>query len=162
MMFERSARSDLRWWVALLVGLAFAIAGWTIDPATNCSADGECAPWLVPIAFVVGIVSAMMGGMQLIINPRSGSCIDTISGELVWWHGLVADGRASDTGRLALAHIARVVLVSNSDDNELFLYDAQRQLLPFPKDEVMPWRHDQWAKALATHVPGLVIEERRR
>jgi hypothetical protein len=42
--FERSARSELRIWMMFAVGLGFLVAGLTVDPATNCSPDGECAP----------------------------------------------------------------------------------------------------------------------
>jgi hypothetical protein len=160
--FERSARSDLRWWGMLLVGLVFAYAGATIDPARNCGSDGECAPWLVPLAFVGGVVFALGGASQLIVNARRGSYVDIVAGELVWWEGRVADGRASDQGRLPLAQIARIVLVSDSDSDEIFLYDAAGALLPIPSGEVIPWPFADWAARLAEHVPGLIIEERRR
>lgn len=159
--FERSARRDLRWWGMLLVGLIFVYAGWTVDPATNCSADGECAPWLVPVAGGLGVVFAMGGAASLIVNPSRGSFIDPATRELVWWQGRVADGRATDAGRLKLADIARVVVVEGSDADELFLYGRNGELLPFPKDEVMPWPYRDWAAGLANHVPGLMIEERQ-
>ena len=45
--YERNARTSLQYWALLALGLFFAWAGSTIDPLTNCSDDGECAPWLV-------------------------------------------------------------------------------------------------------------------
>jgi hypothetical protein len=162
LLYERSARRDVRWWGMFLVGLVFAIAGASIDPATNCSADGECAPWLVPIAFVVGAGCALSGAVMLIVNPRRGSFVDAAAGELVWWEGRVADGRASASGCLAMSSIAKVVLVSDSDSDEIFLYDAAGALLPFPGGEVVPWPYARWAARLAEHVPALVVEERRR
>jgi hypothetical protein len=161
MLFERSARRDVRWWGLLLVGLVFAYAGATINPASNCSADGECAPWLVPLAFGCGVIAALGGAAQLIVNPSRGSYVDAATRELVWWLGRVADGRASDAGRLPLAHIARAVVVEGSDSDELFLYDCDGALLPFPSDEVMPWPYRDWASQLAGEVPGMVVEERR-
>lgn len=143
-----------------LVGLVFAFAGASIDPSTNCSSDGECAPWLVPLAFGLGVLFALGGAALLIVNPSRGSFIDPATRELVWWQGRVADGRATDAGRLKLADIARVVVVEGSDADELFLYGRDGELLPFPSDEVMPWPYRDWAARLANHVPGLVIEER--
>lgn len=160
--FDRSARRDVRWWGMLLVGLIFVVAGATVDPASNCSSDGECAPWLVPMAFVAGVVFATGGAAQLYVNPRRGSYIDVAARELVWWQGRVADGQASDQGRLPLARIARVVVESDSDSDAVYLYDAAGTLLPFPSDEVMPWPYRDWAAGLANHIPGLMIEERRR
>jgi hypothetical protein len=162
LLFDRSARGDVRWWAMFLVGLVFAFAGATIDPATNCSADGECAPWLVPVAFVAGVVFALSGAAMLVVNPRRGSYVDTAAGELVWWEGRVADGRASGAGRMPLSHIARIVLISDSDSDEIFLYDAAGALLPIPGGEVIPWPHYAWAEKLAGHIPALMIEERRR
>lgn len=158
----RSARVDLRWWALLLIGLVFAYAGWTIDPRSNCSADGECAPWLVPVAFVIGVAATMMAAMQLIINPGHGSCIDTATGELVWWRGRLSDGRTSDEGSIALRDIARCVVVSGSDDDDLYLYDHQGALLPFPGIDVVSWPYQNWARSLARHVPDLTIEEKAR
>jgi hypothetical protein len=161
LLFERSARRDGRWWAMLLVRLVFVWAGATVDPASNCSADGECAPWLVPIAFAVGVLFAMSGALLLLINPSRGSYVDAKAGELVWWQGRLADGRASDAGRLPLEQIARVVVVSDSDSDALFLYDHDGGLLPFPDAEVFPWPYAAWAARLAQHVPTLTVEERR-
>lgn len=162
MLFERSARRDVRWWGMFLVGLVFVWTGATVDPAANCSVDGECAPWLVPIAFAVGLLSALGGALLLIVNSSRGSYVDGAAAELVWWQGRVADGRASDSGRLPLAQIARAVVVSDSDSDSLFLYGHDGALLPFPDGEVIPWPYARWAARLAEHVPALVIEERRR
>ena len=52
--YSRSARGDLRAWAMFVVGAIFVFAGLTIDPQDNCNDAGECAPWLVPVAFVLG------------------------------------------------------------------------------------------------------------
>lgn len=158
--FSRSARTDVRWWSLLIIGLAFAYAGYTIDPRTNCSESGECAPWLVPVAFAVGLLATLGGLAHLIANPRRGSYVDVGAGELVWWEGKVNDGRAQGEGRLPLSQIARVRIVDGGDSSdEIFLYDHQNQLLPFGGNEVVRWPFSTWAEQLAAVCPGLIVEQ---
>jgi hypothetical protein len=159
LVYQTSARRDIRWWLLLVVGLVFAGAASTVDPRQNCSADGECAPWLVPLALAMG-VSAIIGALlQLIINPRRGSHVDVAAGELIWWQGKVRDGRSSDGGRVPLAAIARIRIIRNSDGaDDLFLYGHDGGLLPFTGVEVIPWPYDGWAKSLLPFCPGLRID----
>jgi hypothetical protein len=51
MVHQTSGRRGFSFYGLLAVGLVFVYAGATVDPATNCSWGGECAPWLVPVAF---------------------------------------------------------------------------------------------------------------
>lgn len=158
--FSRSARSDVRWWALLITGLVFAFAGYSIDPRTNCSDSGECAPWLVPVALAVGLLATLSGLAQLIVNPRRGSYVDVAAGELIWWEGKLADGRVGSQGRLALSNIARVRIVDGGDNaDEIFLYDHDNQLLPFGGSEVIRWPYSTWAEQLAALCPRLVVEQ---
>lgn len=159
--FTASGRFDVRYWLLLLVGLAFAYAGYTVDPRTNCDTNGECAPWLVPIALVIGVVSSMAAAAHLIVNAQRGSYIDLNTRELVWWEGKVRDGRTSDEGRLALDQIARVKIVDGGDSSDdVYLYDHNDQLLPFAGSEVIRWPFCDWAEKLADHCPGLTIDQK--
>jgi hypothetical protein len=159
--YDTSTRRNFGVWMLLLVGLVFAYGGYTIDPRTNCSEDGECAPWLVPIALVMGVVATMGAVANLIVNGRSGSYVDGSAGELVWWEGRVRDGRTQGEGRLPLASIARVRIVDCGDsEDELFLYGRDGQLLPFGGNAVVGWPYGDWAQQLATYCPGLVIEDK--
>jgi hypothetical protein len=158
--FRACARHDFRLWMLLIVGLAFAYGGYTIDPRSNCGENGECAPWLVPVALVMGLLATMAALSQLIVNPRRGSYVDVAAGELVWWQGLASNGCASDAGRLPLARIARVRIVSDSDSaDDVFLYDHDGQLLPFAGNEVIRSPYAQWASGLAKFCPGIIIDE---
>lgn len=51
--FSSSARRDFRAWGMFVVGAVIVFAALNVDPQKNCSSDGECAPWLVPIAFIM-------------------------------------------------------------------------------------------------------------
>lgn len=160
LVYSRSARRDVRWWGLLIIGLVFAYGGYTIDPRSNCSESGECAPWLVPIALVAGLIAVMGGLSHLVVNPRRGSYVDIDAGELVWWEGKVRDGRSQGEGRLPLSTIARVRIVSGGDsDDDVFLYDHSGQLLPFAGSEVIRWPYMSWAHALAGLCPSIRIDE---
>jgi hypothetical protein len=159
--YRTSTRRNFGVWMLLLVGIVFAYGGYTIDPESNCSEDGECAPWLVPIAFVMGIGATMAAVANLIVNGRSGSYVDVSAGELVWWEGRVGDGRAQAEGRLPLARIARARIVDGGDsEDELFLYGHDGQLLPFGSNAVVRWPYGDWAQQLAAYCPGLVIDDK--
>lgn len=159
--YRVSTRLNFGVWMLLLVGVAFAYVGYTLDPRDNCADNGECAPWLVPIALVVGIIAIMGALSHLIVNPQYGSYVDVGAGELVWWEGRVRDGRTQGEGRLPLAQIARVRIVGGGDSkDELFLYGRDGRLLPFGGNVVVGWPYGDWAEQLAAYCPGLVIEEK--
>jgi hypothetical protein len=94
--YERSARTDIRAWGMFIVGAVFVFAALSIDPQDNCNEAGECAPWLVPIAFVMGAVVGIGGLAQLIANPRRGSRVDPETGALLWWQNRVGTARGDE------------------------------------------------------------------
>ena len=156
--YERNARTSLQYWALLALGLFFAWAGSTIDPLTNCSDDGECAPWLVPVAKWIGIVVALAGAGHLWVNPRRGSRIDTQSGDLVWWQNRLATGEG-DAGRIHPSRISKIRIVSDSDSDAVHLYDLNGERQPFFDTEVIPWPYDNWADGLAAQWPHIQVEK---
>lgn len=157
--FERSARTSLHYWAMLAVGLVFAWAGSVIDPATNCSADGECAPWLVPIAQWMGILIALAGLGHLWANPRRGSRIDPHTGDLVWWQNRVAGG-PGDEGRIHPSQIGRICLQSDGDSDILHLYDLAGERQPYFDVDVIAWPYDRWIDRLVAQWPHIRVETR--
>ncbi|MFV0645558.1 MAG: hypothetical protein ACK5NN_13850 [Sphingomonadaceae bacterium] len=158
--FERSARSDIRVWLLLLVGLVFLYAGATVDPARNCNDAGQCAPWLVPVAWWTGIAFTVIGLGLLWGNPRRGSCIDDATGDLVWWQG--RNGKQpGDAGRIHPSRIGRIVFVPTSEDgDEIHLYDRDGQRQPYFDAEVVPWSCHQWARQFVESWPHIELEIR--
>lgn len=157
--YERSARLDLRVWMLLLVGVGFLAAGLTVDPATNCSSDGECAPWLVPVAKWMGVVVTLMGGGQLAANTRRGSRIDPETGDLLWWQNRTARS-ARQEGRIHPSQISRIRIARNSDgDDHISLYDLEGNRQPWFDAEVIPWPQDRWVARFAAHWPQIRVEE---
>lgn len=156
--YERSARTDLRIWLMLAVGLGFAWAGSTIDPATNCDESGECAPWLVPVAQWMGYAFSLAGFGVLWANPRRGSRIDPVTGDLIWWQGRVGSG-AGDEGRIHPSQIGRIRIVRESEsEDQLHLYDRAGERQPYFDAEVVPWRSEQWAERLVREWPHILLE----
>lgn len=155
--YERSARRDLRFWALLLLGAAFAYAGFTIDPQTNCSESGECAPWLGPVAAVIGLGAMAMGAGALLANAGRGCRFDPASGELIWWQNRTRT-HAGDGGRIAPAEISCVRLDRDSDSAEIHLYDQAGDRLPFFDSEVIPFDHEAWARDLIAHWPHIVLK----
>lgn len=150
--FLRSARTDLRIWGITLVGLGFLWVGIVVDPQSNCGDSGDCAPWLVPVAYLLGALFALAGFAQLWANPRRGSRIDPASGDLLWWRG-------AETGRIHPSCISRIRIVAQDDSADaVHAYDDSGDRLPFLDEEVIPWPADRWARAMAAAWPGIALE----
>lgn len=155
--FRCSARTELRFWVLLLIGLVFCYASFTIEPASNCSSDGECAPWLVPLAGLMGLGATAIALGTLLANPKRGMMIDPATGELVWWqNGTTLHG--SDGGRIAPADIARIVIRRDSEGDELHLYDRAGERLPYFDTAVIRGTAEQWAGHAAARWPHIAVE----
>jgi hypothetical protein len=159
--FERTARQDLRWWGLFVVGLIFWWMGMSVDPAGNCSADGECAPWLVPLAAGMGVLALLGGGAMLIANPRRGSRVDSATATLYWWQGRRLPRYPGESGSVALGDIKRIRIVTTSESDSIFFY-GDDGLLPLPDGEAWPWPYQDWAQRLAAaypHIEVVVISE---
>jgi hypothetical protein len=153
--YDRSARRDARFYLLAAVGLVFAYAGATIDPASNCSEGGECAPWLVPVAFIMGVAAVLAGIGMLWANPRWGCRVDVSTRMLVWWNDNLAPGEH----RIPLDLIGTVRVRYGIDERDIFLFDRQGQPISFPRDEVTPYtRREDWARALAALAPHIKVE----
>jgi hypothetical protein len=154
MIHQTSGRRDFKVYAVLAVGLVFVFAGATIDPATNCDASGECAPWLVPVAFWLGALASLSGAMGLIRNPRRGSRINARTGELMWWNEI----HASASGSLNLADVAIIRVDASSDSSTVKLLNGKGELMPFGGVEVVPWRLEAWARGVAKIQPHILVE----
>lgn len=155
--FSSSARRDIRIWGMFIVGSVFVYGGLTIDPASNCNDAGECAPWLVPIAFVVGVVFALAGLARLIANPKRGSRIDPETGVLTWWQNrtVVQEG---DSGSIDPADIGRIRIVKCDDSaDQVHLYDRAGERQPYFDEEVIG-DAERWAEAMKARWPNIVME----
>jgi len=157
--YRRSARTDYRMWLLLAFGIVFFWAGSVIDPAGNCSEDGsECAPWLVPIAQGLGALVAMGAALNMLANPRRGSCIDPATGDLVWWKGRVGTA-GGDEGRIHPSRIGKVRIVRQDDsDDAVHVYDLDGNRLFWFDEEVIPWPYDRWAGRLAERWRHIEVE----
>lgn len=158
MQLERSmsARRDVRSYAVLFVGLIFVWAGATVDPAKNCDESGrECAPWLVPIAFCLGLLAATAGAGMLLANNRWGSKLDLAQRRFTWWHTSISREPQS----ISLDDVSRIKvrIVSEGSDN-IFFYDRAGALMPIPKDEIYPGNYETWVRDLAAHFPHIVVE----
>ena len=156
--YRRSARTDLRLWLLLAVGIAFFWTGSVVDPSENCSEDGrECAPWLVPIAQVIGAFVTLTVVSLMIANPRRGSGIDPATGELVWWQRRI--GARGDEGRIHPSQIGRIRIVRGDESSDaVHLYDQDGDRLFWFDEEVIPWPYERWAERLAAAWPQVVVE----
>ena len=158
--YRRSARTDVRMWMLLVVGLVFLWTGMVVDPADNCSADGrECAPWLVPLAQGFGALIALGAGLNMLANPNRGSLIDPATGDLLWWKGRIGSS-GGDEGRIHPSQISRLRIVRQDDsDDAVHLYDQTGERLFWFDEEVIPWPYDRWADRLAAQWPHIVVDK---
>lgn len=156
--YERSARRDFRFWALLLFGTVFLYAGLTIDPQANCSESGECAPWLVPIAAIMGALATVAAIAQITANTRRGSRIDPETGDLVWWQNR-ASGNLGDHGRIHPGEISRIRVVKESENADgVHLYNTDGTRQAFFDAEVLPWKVEDWAARLVARYPHIVLD----
>lgn len=154
MIHQTSGRKDFRLYAVLAVGLVFVFAGATIDPATNCDASGECAPWLVPVAFWMGVFAALAGAIGLIRDLRRGSGVNARTGELMWWNEI----HSSASGSLNLADVSIIRVDTSSDSSTIKLLGGKGETLPFGGVEVVPWKLEEWARGVARLQPHIRVE----
>ena len=159
--YQHSARRDLRWWMLLLVGGVMFYAGVTVDPAKNCDESGRnCAPWLVPVAVVIGGAFGLLGAARLAANPRQGSRIDPATGDLVWWQERFG-ATGGKEGRIHPSQISRIAIVAQSDDmDEVHLYNLAGERQHYFDGEVIPAPFERWARALAAAYPDIKVDVR--
>jgi hypothetical protein len=148
MVHQTSGRRDFRMYGLLGVGLVFVYGGATIDPATNCSSGGECAPWLVPVAFWMGVLATLGGGAALLRNPRRGSRINQR------WD----EAHSPDVRSLKLADVAVIRIDASSDTSTVMLFDRRGELMPYAGAEVTPWPFADWAHGVAKRYPHIRVE----
>ena len=160
--YERSSRRDFGIWLMLAVGLGFIATGLTVAPQDNCTTDGDCAPWLVPVAKWMGVCVALIAFGQLAANTRRGCRIDPETGDLIWWKNRTAthDGRS---GRIHPARISRVVIRSHSGDDPpmISLHDLDGQRQPWFDEWVLPSNVEGWARALVVRYPHIRLDRSR-
>jgi hypothetical protein len=158
--YNVSARRDLRWWMLLAVAIAFTWAGFTVDPASNCSSDGECAPILVPIAAGLGLLALLAALAWLGANPSRGSRLDLGSGDLEWWQGRTSK-HAGDHGQTNAVHISRIMIQRHSESADgVHVYDMAGDRLAYLDEEVIPWPQTDWATQLVAAWPHITLDIR--
>lgn len=152
--FDCAARRDFRYYVMGVFGVAFVLTGLMVDPARNCSSDGECAPWLVHVAFWMGVVVTAGVAAAFWRNPRRGSRVDMATRSLIWWNEMQGPARHS----VPLDDVAVIRIDDGSDNTTLSLLRADGTRLPFPRDEVIPWPFEEWANAVAARFPHIAVQ----
>jgi len=156
MEYSRSSRRDFRSYVLLLFGLVFAWVGVTVDPARNCDESGrECAPWLVPLGFCMGVLAITSGLAMLFTNFKWGLRLDLEQRRLSWW-----DTRVSPEIRsISLDDVAQIeVRIASEGNDNIFFHDRDGVLMPVPKDEIFPYPYEAWVRELATHFLHIRVE----
>jgi hypothetical protein len=156
--YRRSGRQDIRAWGMFIVGAIFVFAALSVDPQRNCNANGECAPWLIPIGFVMGAVFGLGGLSQLLANANRGSRIDSESGDLIWWQNRFGTS-GGDEGRIDPSEISRIRIVKVSErSDEVHLYDREGTRQFYFDEEVISWDQEGWAKAMTKRWPHIRVE----
>ena len=151
-----SARRDIRTYLVLVFGVFFVAAGLMVDPATNCDESGrQCAPWLVYVAFAMGMVAVAIGVGLWGANRRWGSRLDLAQHRLLWWDNAVSEEPQS----IALNAVTKVKVQRHSESSDrLFFYGLDGALMRFTEERAVPYDYETWARDLATHYPHINVE----
>ena len=162
LVYDFSARQDFRYWLMLIAGLAFMIIGLKQDAAQNCDEAGNCAPWLVYAAVVIGFIFAIGGAILLIKDNRHGSYVDLEANELVWWTQLprrvTLELEANYFRRILLSDVAKVKLNLRNDDDRVSLLNRSGLEIPFAGTAVIRSNAKGWAEELSRRFPHIAIE----
>lgn len=156
--FERSARRDGRYWLALVFGgiiLAFAEAS---GGAEACRVSGGCPDLLTAaLRLIAGMFIAFSVGL-LWLNGRRGSRFDPETGEFEWWRGR-RNGDPGKGGRIDPALIGRIKIIKQDDrDDEVHLFDTEGRRLAYFDAEVVPWQQEQRAERFVSAFPHIAFE----
>lgn len=158
--FTSSARRDLRIWGMFVIGAIFVFAALNVYPQENCGANGECAPWLLPIAFAMGAVLSLSGLGALMANPSRGSRIDPDSGELVWWQNRYG-ARGGDEGRIAPEQISLIRIDRGGEGkNQVHLYNREGARQFYFDEEVIGWDTERWSEVMRDRWPHIAVDLR--
>ena len=158
--FSSSARRDLRIWGMFVIGAFFVFAALSVDPQKNCNSSGECAPWLLPIAFVMGAVLGLSGLATLMANPNRGSRIDPATGELVWWKNRYG-ANGGDERRTAPEQISLIRIDRGSEGkNEVHLYNRGGERQFYFDEEVIGWDTERWSETMRERWPHIKVDLR--
>lgn len=155
--YECSARKGVMWWALLLVGLMFVFAAYSVDPLKNCDETGNCAPWLVPLAGIMGWCATAMALGQLWANPRHGYRIEAATGDLVWWKNRTARNEG-DIGRIHPSAIASIRVDLGDENESVSLYEGNGERLAYFDTDLLPWPYDRWAERFQRAYPHIRID----
>ncbi len=153
--YQSSARKDLKLYAFLLAGILFTYAGTTV-PSENCDESGrECAPWLIPVAFYLGILASTTSFVLLLKNGNWGSKVDLENHHLIWWD--TRKYKEKQHVNFFDIKLIRIKIHSESPDTIQF-YDSLGDLLAIPKQEIFPVPLVDWSHALVKNYPHINIE----
>lgn len=151
--YEVSARRSMGVWGLLVFGLLFAYAGLMVNPASNCGENGECAPWLVYVARIIGLLLTFGAVRALVKNQSCGSRIDPDTGELVWWYSGMPP-----TGSIHPSNIG-LIRIENRDEgsDKLSLYDTNGKRQSTFSEMVVAKPIEDWAHKLSEKWPHIEV-----
>ncbi len=155
LLYSKTARTDWRVWLMLIVGVIFTWLSFVTDPRMNCDEAGNCTAWPVFIARALGLFTGLGAISLLIGNHPRGSGVDMQNGELVWWYG-----RHAGFHRHALSNVSRIRVDLESESDDIHLYDGAGERIGFTGTEVIPWPYQDWATRLTERYPHIKLEIR--
>jgi hypothetical protein len=137
-------------YLLIAAGAIFIVTPLAITPEVHCR-EYECPAWLRATLVAIG---AMFGGGALLALLRGlvwGSRLDTVRGDIVWWHG----APPVKEERIAISHIERI-RVSEGDSATLTLYASDGRKLYMPTECVRS--PAEWAVAMVERYASIKLE----
>jgi len=152
--YRRNARTSPMYYFTLALGLVFAFAAFTIDPATNC-VEYPCPLWLRGLGGGLGALFALGALGALLKGFEYGSRVDVSRRALIWWEGYPP----VEEHAISMDEIAAIQLDWFSDNRKLNLLDSQGKRIHLP-DQCIPSQYEEWARLVSQTFPHIVVKEK--
>lgn len=158
--FERSARYDVRIWLAAAVGGLLGLSALSTLAQSGPLMIADAPLWMSLIFLVSGVGMAGLALVALVANTSRGCRVDPANGTLAWWQMRFPWQAHEQMQAIALADIDRILVDRSGDGISIALYDRHGTKREGFGELTLPGDYDIWLRTLNTQHPHIQIERK--